>query len=362
MKEGFSLPSFFKRIAIILGWVAVIFLILFSNNITSNKKNEGKALNIFTWSDVIPNKVIQEFEKDTGIKVILNYYSSNEELFIKLKASKGVGYDLVIPSDYAVKSLSREGYLKKLDKSKLDFINDINPILLSHDYDPENQYSLPLHWDVVGFGVNAEQFNIAQEEFSWGHLFDEKIVNYKIAMSNDPVEAFSIASYYLFGKKMALTKKEALQTKDLLIAQKKWVEAYAVPRSDFILASKNAAVAFSLSAHVIRSKRDFPFMKFVVPREATFISIENIAIPSNNNNDENIYKFLNYLYKPENLAEACDEFGVFPGTMQPIEMLKYKDDFNQIQSIITSEGYELHFFRHLIPEEEMRTLWIDVKS
>ncbi|PCI95811.1 hypothetical protein COB11_01045 [Candidatus Aerophobetes bacterium] len=362
MKKSFTLPSIFKRSVIILAWVTIIFLILFSSNFTSKIKNNEKTLHIFTWSDVIPSGVIKNFEEEYGIKVVLDYYSSNEELFIKLKASKGAGYDLIIPSDYAVKSLSRDGYLKKLDKSKLGFIDDINPMLLSHDYDPENHYSLPLQWDVIGFGVNTEKFKHSIDDFTWDHLFNENILSYKIAMSNDPVEAFCLASFYLFGKKAALTPKEALQAKDLLTTQKKWVEAYAVPRSDFILASKNAAIAYSLSAHVIRSKKDFPFMQFAVPKDSTFISIENIAIPANNNNNENIYKFLNYLYQPENLAEACNEFGVFPGTIKPRELLKYKEDFDRIQKTITKDGYELHFFRHLIPEEEMRSLWIDVKS
>ncbi|MCH9631293.1 MAG: hypothetical protein S4CHLAM37_13150 [Chlamydiia bacterium] len=363
MGKSISLPSFFRRSVIILAWIAVIFLVLFSSNFATKIKSGDKTLHIFTWSDVIPTQVIKNFEKEHGIKVVLDYYSSNEELFVKLKASKGAGYDLIIPSDYAVKSLSREGFLKKLDKSRLNFISDINPVLLSHDYDPDNNYSLPLEWDVIGFGVNTEQFKNSIEDFTWDHLFNEETLSYKIAMSNDPVEAFCLASFYLFGKKAALTPKEALQAKELLVAQKKWVEAYAVPRSDFILASKNAAIAYSLSAHVIRSKKDFPFMKFAVPKDSTFISIENIAIPLySSGSEDNIYKFINYLYQPENLSEACNEYGVFPGTMEPRDLLKYKQDFDRIQQTITQDGYKLHFFRHLIPEEEMRSLWVDVKS
>ena len=252
MSSSSSTSKAFRRTSIVFLWILLIFGILFLSNITSSKSKQDTTLHIFTWSDVIPKKVIKEFEKETGVKVTLDYYSSNEELFVKLKASNGVGYDLVIPSDYAVKTLIKEGMLSKIDHSEINFSQDLNPFLLNHEYDPDNAYSLPLQWDIAGFGIDTEKLDIQPENYTWGHLFDESLLKYQVVMSNDPVEAFCIASQYLFGKKIALSKQEAQQVKQLLQAQKSHVEAYAVPRSDFILASKNAAVAYGLSAYIIR--------------------------------------------------------------------------------------------------------------
>ena len=102
--------------------------------------------------------VIADFEKETGIKVNLNYYSSNEELIVKLKATKGEGYDLIIPSDYAVKSLSKKNSSKTIDRSKSAFWNEINPALIGHFFDPENQFSIPFEWEIYGFGIDKEYF------------------------------------------------------------------------------------------------------------------------------------------------------------------------------------------------------------
>lgn len=355
--------KFLTRLCIVCLWVLTIFCILFWPNFHKNFKANAKVLNVFSWSDVLSQELLEDFEKETGIKVNVYYYSSNEELRIKLKNVRESGYDLIIPSDYAVHMLANEGFLKPLDKEKLNFLEDLNPILMHHKYDPNNTYSLPFQWDVYGFGIDTDVFKSKENAPStWNNLFNEDFINYKIAMTNDPIEAFCLASLYLFGKKDFLTPKETLLVKNLLIEQKKHVEAYAVPRSDYVLGSKNASLALTLSAYILRSKEDFRFIKFVTPKDKTFISIENIALPIGSNHEDYAYAFLNFLYKPKNLSRACNTFGVFPATITAIDLLKNKEDFLEIEEEIQRNHYELHFFKHLIPEKELRRLWVEIKS
>lgn len=355
--------KFLTRFCIVCVWLLTIFSVLFWPNFHKNFETKTQSLNVFSWSDVLPQNLLNDFEKETGIKVNVYYYSSNEELLIKLKNSKESGYDLIVPSDYAVSMLAKEGFLKPLDKKKLNFVKDINPLLIHHNYDPENIYSLPLQWDIYGFGVDTDVFKDNKTTPStWDHLFNDDFIHYKMAMTNDPIEAFCLASLYLFGKKDKLTPKETLLVKNLLIEQKKHVEAYAVPRSDYVLGSKNASLALTLSAYILRSKKDFHFIKFVTPKDRTFISIENIAIPTHSKHEEYAYTFLNFLYKPENLSRTCNAFGVFPATLGSIDFLDNKDEFLEIQKEIQKDGYELHFFKHLISEKELRRLWISIKS
>lgn len=351
------------RLCVIATWVVIIFSILYTTYTHTPKETDQKILNIFSWSDVIPQEVLEDFKAETGITVHVDYYSSNEELLIKLNNVKNSGYDLIIPSDYAVKILEKEGLLKPINKKQLNFLGDINPLLIGHDYDVNNTYSLPLQWDVYGFGIDTDVFNDSNPAPStWDHLFKEELIHYKIAMTNDPVEAFCIASLYLFGKKEGLTKKEIQQVKHLLIEQKKHVEAYAVPRSDYVLGSKNAAVALTLSAYILRSQEYFNFIQFMIPKNQTFISIENISIPTSVRHESNAYEFLNFLYQPEHLSKACNSFGVFPATMSATPFLKNKKAFFEIQKEITDDSYELLFFKHLCPERELRLLWTEIKS
>ncbi len=160
------------RTSIILSWICLIILSLYwpKINFFSYEKN---TINVFTWGDILDLKVVADFEKDTGIKVKFNYYSSNEELLVKLKATKGEGYDLIVPSDYAVDNLIKENLLKKIDKSKLTFWHQINPNLLSHFFDPHNNYSIPFAWEIFVLGINKDYFAHYKEPNSWGLLFDQ---------------------------------------------------------------------------------------------------------------------------------------------------------------------------------------------
>ena len=85
-------------------------------------------------------------------------------------------------------------------------------------------------------------------------------------------------------------------------------------------------------------------MQFVIPKDSTFLSIENIAIPINSHGKKSVYQFINHLYKKKNLADACNEFGVFPATITAKDFLKYQNEFEEIESQITKPGYQLHFF------------------
>ena len=88
-----------------------------------------KSITVFTWPLIIDANYITEFERETGIKVYLSYYENNEELLTKLKTTQGRGYDLVIPSDYTIEQLIKDGLVKKIDISKIDFVDRIHPFL-----------------------------------------------------------------------------------------------------------------------------------------------------------------------------------------------------------------------------------------
>lgn len=358
-KHHFSLVI---RSMVIVFWIFFIFFIIFWLSFPREIKNTKNSLNIFSWSGIIHPSVIEEFQKKHKIKVNIDYFSSNEELLIKLKATKGLGYDIIMQSDYATEILIKENLLKPIDKSKINFWSDIDPLLLGYNFDPNNTFSLPLEWDICGFGIDSESFNLNSEELTWNHLFNEKNISYRIAMSNDPVEAFCLGAYYLYGGKSSLSSDEAQEVAKLLKNQKKWVEAYAVPRSDYLLAAKNASIAVILNGFVMQAKKDFPKIKFIPPSDASFISIENVTITKSTSKDDKIYKFLNFLYEKDQLIKCSNAYGFFPASLSAEENFIFSDECKKIQQTIFDKNYKLYFFRHLLPENELRNLWIKVKS
>ncbi|MBI3236258.1 MAG: extracellular solute-binding protein, partial [Chlamydiales bacterium] len=207
------------RFVIILFWVALIAFGLYWPKWRIFHYQEN-ALNVFAWGDILDPEIIADFEKETGIKVNLSYYSSNEELIVKLKATKGEGYDLIIPSDYAVNVLIQENLLKPLDKARLPFWNEINPNLKGHPFDPQNTYSVPFEWELYGLGIDKEYFKGKEMTPSWKMIFDPEVVKYKITMANDPIEAVEFAAFYLYGPVTEIDKRQAEEVRRILKRQK----------------------------------------------------------------------------------------------------------------------------------------------
>jgi spermidine/putrescine transport system substrate-binding protein len=225
----------------------------------------------------------------------MSYYSSNEELIVKMKATRGRGYDLIIPSDYAVKILIEDELLQPIDQDKLLFWKEINQNLLGHHFDQANTYSIPFEWEVFGFGIDKDFFSTRSLDPSWKLIFDKKSIDYRIAMTNDPIEALLFGAFYLFEKTDPLSLPQIQEVKNLLTDQKQWVEAYASFRGDYFLATRNCPVVVASSSYIWKTMRQFPFVSFVTPKEGTFICIENLALPATTEKKLSMFFFLSAL-------------------------------------------------------------------
>ncbi|MBS0620940.1 MAG: extracellular solute-binding protein [Verrucomicrobia bacterium] len=349
------------RASIILSWLALIFAALYwpKCKFLSYEKN---TINVFTWGDILDPAVVEEFERKTHIKVNLSYYSSNEELMVKLKATGGEGYDLIVPSDYAVGSLIQDRLLKEIDKEKLSFWSAIHPPLLGHDFDPDNRYSIPFEWELFGFGIDQDYFDTRPYTPSWKMLFDPSVVDYKVTMVNDPIEAVDFASFYLYGPREHLSSEEIERVKQVLITQKPWVTAYAEFRGDYFLATRNCALVIASTSYIWRTKRLFDFVSFIVPEEGTFITIENLCIPKASSKEKLVYQFINYLYQRESVVSHFETFGFFPATLQSVEHLDIDAQALALLNSSEEQFRKYHFTRNILSQQEVRDLWVQVKA
>jgi len=355
------MKKFSIRSAIILIWIVFIFCALYWPQ-WKVIKFEKNSINVFAWGDILESSVVSDFERETGIKINLSYYSSNEELLVKLKATRGEGYDLIIPSDYAVNALIKEDLLKKLDKSKFAYWHSINPALLCHYFDPDNNYSIPFEWELFGFGIDKDYFNVHPTEPSWGMIFDPKIVHYKIAMNNDPIEAVEFAAFYLYGNTHCLSPDQVEAVRQLLIQQRPWVTAYASFRGDYFLATKNVAVVIASTSYILRTKKLFNFVGFVIPKEGTFLTIENICIPKPSQKEDLVFRFINYLCSPKSVASHYNNYSLFPSTLHALDILGLDEDVAKIMLSTPEDFKKYHFLQNILPQEETRDIWVDVKT
>ena len=308
-------------------------------------------------ADRIDEAVLQEFERKTGVKVYVNHYESNEELLTKLKTTRGRGYDLVIPSDYAIEQLIKEQLVKKIDMSKLDFIGRINPFLKNNYYDPTNEYSLPYFWSVYGLGIDRDAFGGQLPEASWALIFDKDKIKTRIGMTDSAREAIMIATQYLYGSIDALSKPEALDAvRTLLLQQKKWVEVYSDVRSGDLLASKSCAVVAALSPDIARLKKEYPNISFVLPKEGSFKLIDAFLIPVLSDKDDLAYQFLNYLYRPEVVKHNVERYGF----CSPVIDVTGDGGPEECPTGLRTKNIE--FFRSVIPESTINDIWINLMA
>jgi spermidine/putrescine transport system substrate-binding protein len=349
------------RSAVVIFWTALILAVLYwpASPFLSREK---RSINVFAWGDILEPAVVAEFEKASGIKVNLNFYASNEEMVVKLKATGGEGYDLIVPSDYSVEILAKEGLLKELDHSKLDFLHNLNPRLTGHFFDPENRYSVPFEWEVFVLGIDKDYFANHPLDPSWKMIFDDKIINYKITMTNDSIQTLLLASFYLYGPTDYMTHEMLQKSTELLIQQKKWVNAYADFRADYFLATKNSVVVLASTSYIWRTMQKFPFVGYVIPKEGTFITIENLCIPESSTKQNLTYQLINFLYTKKSMQTHYETYGIFPATLDVIDDLGLHPNDRALMSMSLPELSQVHFVRLMTSQEDIRDAWVRVKT
>jgi len=353
---------YFTRFLLCLTWIFIIFSTIRMFTSTTFFSNESNKIHLFTWPEQFHHEILKEFEKTTGIEVVVHTYTTNEELVAKMKKTAGKGYDLIVPSDYAVKVLRKENLLKKIDKKKLNFYKNLDPFLLNRDFDPNNDYSLPFDWEVFGFGINRDFKTREKITPTWNHIFNKKMIDYRICMSNDPIEAIQFASFYLFGTKKELDQEEEKKLENLLIEQKKWVEAYSAMRGDYLLTTHNCQIALSTSPFILKAIEKNPHIEFVLPKGDVFITIQMLSLPKASKKTDLVYQFINFLYQKETMIKDCNTYLTFPSIVDAYEHINLTKENRKILEEVRQERNKTHVIDFVLPEHQARKLWVKVKS
>jgi spermidine/putrescine-binding protein len=266
-------------------------------------KAAAGELNVYIWTNYLPQEVIDGFEKKTGIKVNVDTYDSNEAILEKLQS--GVAdYDIVVPSDYMMKILIPEGLVQTLDRSRLSNFKNLDPRFLNQKYDPDNRHSIPYLWGTTGIGYDKQK--VKEPVDSWRALFDERYAG-RILMLDDAREAFG-AALRILGKSINETDPAVLrQAADMLKKQKSLVRTYN--SSDFanLLAAGDVDVAQGFNGEMAEVVANAPDrLAYVIPKEGGTLWIDNVTFPKGARNLDAAYAFLDYVLEPEVAAKIVN--------------------------------------------------------
>jgi len=287
-------------------WMAISFLSIVSSLTWAADPN---VLNIYGWSGIIPDAVIQQFEKETHIKVNFSTYDNNEMLYAKLRANKKAGYDLIQPSSYYVDRMRKQNMLEPLDKQQLINFHNINPEFLNHPYDPNNRYSIPLDWGVTGIFVNKDFFSPNSIQ-KWADLWDAKY-QHQLMLLDDSREVFSIALLALGYSPNDTDPKHIEQAYLKLQALMPNVKLFNSDAIISVLIDEDATLGMAWNGDVYKASRENANLNFVYPKEGFVIWIDSFAIPKYAPHLQNAYQFLNFIMRAD-IAEKTSLLSGYP--------------------------------------------------
>ena len=269
------------------------------------RKAQGGELNVFIWSNYLPDNVIQEFERRYDAKLNIELYDSNEALLARLQ-SGGSSYDIIVPSDYMVTVLREQGMLGELNRDLLTNISNLDPQFAGLPYDPENQYSIPYLWGTTGIAYRKDK--IAGSIDSWKALWDPRLKD-RIAMLDDVRETLGAALKRLGKSLNSEDEREIQEAAALLIEQKPLVKAYDSGGFDQMLLSADVWIAQAYSGQIAKAIAENPAIAYVIPKEGCTIFVDNLCITRNSPNKALAHEFINFVLEARIAADIANGTG-----------------------------------------------------
>lgn len=269
---------------------------------------------IYNWTEYLPESVLEQFTKETGIEVVYTTYDSNETMYAKLKLIKKDGYDVAVPSTYFVSKMGREGMLMKLDHTLLPNMKNLDPKLLNKDYDPNNTYAIPYMWGSTGIAVNTDE--IPKEQItSWKDLWNPEFKG-KLLLQDDLREVFHMALRIKGFSGNTTNPREIEQAYLLLKDLMPNVLLFNSdsPRLPFLAGEVSIGMIWNGEAWMAREEN--PAIQYIYPKEGASFWVDSFVIPQGARNPKGAHAFINFMMTPE-VAKACVEEYGYPTPVTP---------------------------------------------
>ena len=324
------------------------------------EKYGSNVLKLYLPGEYLGENVISDFEKQYGVRVIVENFDSNEMMYTKLMA--GDRYDVIIPSDYMIERLMNEDFLQPLDKSMIPNMENMSDAVLGMSYDPDNTYSIPYFWGSVGIVYNHE--NVIESE-GWeilrntdyaGHIYiydserDSFMMAFKaLGYSMNTEDPNEINDAYEWLLQMNNTMSPVYVTDEVIDGM---MNGY-----------KDIAVVYSGDAAVVLDENED--MSFYMPSQGTNIWCDAMVIPQNAENPKLAHEFINYMLTYEAAFDNTETVGyTSPNAEVFEEMTSSEDLYADNAAYLPRSGYDKDemFHDNQVLMRELSKLWIKVKA
>ncbi len=326
-----------KRIYVI---IPILLLSLVSALSLSGCSDDSATPNgevkVYCFGDYLDPELIDEFEKETGIEVVLDTFDTNEEMY-PVVANESVKYDVICASDYMIEKLIAEDKLSAIDHTAIPNVANIDSYYMDKckAFDSENKYSLPHTYGVLGIMYNTD--NVEDGSIvSWKDLWDKKY-DQQVVMPDSIRDTMAIALKAKGYSINTSVEGEIAEATQYLIEQKDMVYKYANDSARDILIGESADIAVVWSGEVLYSIENNESLKFVIPEEGTEEFFDMWAIPKSCENEVNAQKWIDFMLSKESAVANFEYLTYSIPNVAVIELVDSEDEL----------------YSHLFPSEDV---------
>ncbi|MBI1171895.1 extracellular solute-binding protein [bacterium] len=260
---------------------------------------DGGELQLYNWGDYTNPELLKKFEAETGIKVTVTDYDSNDTALAKVEAG-GSGFDLVVPSANYVQIYVQKGLIQPLDLSKIPNHKNIAPEWMDVTYDPGRKYTIPWQWGTTGMAVNQKAYS---GDINTSAIFLDpppELVG-KVNVTPEMNDVLGLATMYEGGQPCSDDPALMKKVRDkLLEAKPKWLSMdYGMTEK---MSNNDVMASVYWNGAIFRARLANPDVKYGYPKEGFILWMDQVALLKDAKNVDNAYKFLNFIAEPENAA------------------------------------------------------------
>ncbi|MBM9535592.1 extracellular solute-binding protein [Desulfobulbus alkaliphilus] len=286
--------------------VSVLSTALLLLCLAASAHSSSRVLNLYIWSEYIPDEIVAAFTRETGIRVNVSTYDSNEAMYAKINLI-GSGYDLVVPSSDFVGLMQREDLLLPVDTSKIPNFAHIASRFTNQSFDPGNQYSIPYMWGSTSIAVHTGMI-AAESVQSMADLWQPELRG-RLLLPNDPREVMAIGLKVL-GYSVNETNPEHLQQAfEKLRTLMPLVRVFDSDSPKQALLSREVAVGVVWNGEAFIANSENPAIEYIYPPEGFSLWLDSFCIPRGAENIEAAHLFIDYVLRPEISAEISSTMG-----------------------------------------------------
>mgnify|MGYP001565967091 FL=1 len=331
------------------------------------------VLHVYNWNNYIAPETVKRFEQSCKCRVVQDYYGAMEEMLAKLSAG-AKGYDVVVPTGFAIPPLVKQNLVQGLDLTKLPNAKNVNPAFMNSQFDQGNKFSLPYSFTTTLLGFNEtklKELGIATD--SWAVIFDPAVlakIKGKVTVLDDSREVFAAALMYNGFSANSTNPAELKKAQETILKAKPFWAAFNGQSYIKELTVGNIWVAHGYSSDMFQAVADAKAAKrkfavnYALQKEGNTLSVDNVMILKNAPRPDLAYKFMNFMLDGKNAADLTNMIGagnpnaaaasfVKPEIKAIASVFPDANAMKKLQQLKALEGKDLR---------ELNKLWTKVKT